>query len=270
MEQKYEQEGAGEEERAWEEERARSVREALALSGGKAQADIPAEQGESRLAARLWQTGSTALITINPDRDIKVVALYNEGLKLRDYALSREIRNDKDMLPATDDLAIIARLKKSIEEKRKEYVDPIRHHLDSVNNAFREFTAPVTEADQVNRDKIKAYRTEVERRRQEAEEINRQTIELARKQAELNQGEFTVDLTPVKVPEVRRRVYTGMGSTSTQKVYKWEVADPSLVPREYLIPNAALIGSVVRSSKGSISIPGIKVWTEDAIRVNTK
>jgi len=218
----------------------------------------------------LQQESSTALITVNPDKDTKVLALYHAGLELRDYALSREIKSDQDMIPATDDLAVIARLKKSIEEKRKEYVDPIRHHLDSVNNAFKEFTAPLTEADQVNRDKIKSYRAEVERKRQEAEETNRMAQEVARRQAEQSgTGEFTVDLTPVEVPEVARRVYTGMGSTSTQKVYKWEVVDLSLVPRDYLIPNAALIGNVVRASKGTISIPGIKIYSEDAIRVNT-
>ena len=214
-----------------------------------------------------WES-PTALITISPAKDSKVIALYNEGSKLRDYALSREIKNNTDLLPATDDLSVIAKLKRAIEGKRKEYVDPIRHHLGSVNNAFKEFAAPLIEADQINRDKVKAYRADVERRRQEAEEINRQAIELAKKQAELNQGEFTVDLTPVEVPELRRRVYTGMGSISTQKIYKWEVTDPALIPRGYLMLNAALIGSVVRSSKGSISIPGLKIWEEAAVRVN--
>lgn len=213
----------------------------------------------------------TALITISPDKDSKVVALYNEGIKLRDYALVRQIKNNEDLVPATDDLTIIAKTKKAIEEYRRAYTDPIRGHLDAVNAAFKEFTEPLTNADTINRDKIKDYRAEIARKQAEAEETNRMAQEVARRQAEQSgTGEFTVDTTPVEVPQVAKHIYTGMGSTSTQKVYKWEIIDFSLVPRDYLIPNASLIGSVVKSSKGSISIPGIKIWVEDTIRVNTK
>lgn len=213
----------------------------------------------------------TAMIRIGANQDSRVLALYEEGIKLRDYALARQIKSDDDLVPATDDLVIIAKLKKAIEATRKEYVEPIREHLDAVNATFREFTAPLNEADLVNGNKVTAYRTEVARRQLEAEAINQQKLELARREAELSgTGEFTVDTTPVVVPKPVHKVTTNMGSTSTQKIYKWEVSDLALVPREYMIVNAALIGGVVRASKGSISIPGIKIWSEDTIRVNTR
>ena len=214
----------------------------------------------------------TALINVGAEKDEKVLALYNEGIKLREFALIREIKTNDDLVPATDDLAIIAKLKKAIEEKRREYTDPIRGHLDAVNAAFKEFIEPLTEADTVNRDKIKEYRTEIERKRAEAEAINREKMELARREAELSgTGEFTIDTTPVEAPEeARRRVHTGLGSLGTQRIYKWELVDISQVPKDYLMVNAALIGQVVRSSKGSIVIPGIRVYEDEVVRVNTR
>lgn len=212
---------------------------------------------------------STSLIHIKPEQDAKVIALYQEGMKLRDFAVTRIILTNDDLTPATNDLAIIKKTKNAIEELRKEYVNPIRHQLDTVNGTFKDFTAPLDEANTINRQKVQSYQAEVARQVAEAEAINRDKLDLARREMELK-GEYTVDLSPTETPELRRRVHAEMGSTSTQKNYKWEVDDISKIPREYLMPNHVLIGQVVRSSKGMMAIPGIRTWAEDAIRVNTR
>ena len=212
----------------------------------------------------------TAIVRIAPEKDEKVAVLYNEGIKLRDYAVTRTITCNEDMKPATDDLAIIAKTKKAIEEVRREYVNPIRHHLDAVNTAFKEFTAPLVEADTLNRTKIKDYRTEVERKRTEAEAIEQERLELAKREEALT-GEHTIELKEVEKPEeASKRVHTELGSTGTQKIYKWELVDINLVPREYLMVNASLVQQQVKTSKGSITIPGIRVFEDEVIRVNTR
>ena len=211
-----------------------------------------------------------ALVRVAPENDKKVTALYNEGDKLLVYAKDREITCNDDMKPATNDLAIIIKTKKAIELIRKEYIDPLRHHLDAVNTAFKEFTAPLLEADELNRKKLIIYRAEVNSKIAEAQAIEQEKVAIARREMELT-GEHTVDLTPVDTPEApSKRVHADMGSVGTQKTYKWEMEDITKVPREYLVPNAVLIGQQVRSSKGTISISGIRVYSEDSIRVNTR
>jgi len=211
-----------------------------------------------------------ALVRIAPETDEKATALYNEGVKLLEYAKAREITCNGDMKPATEDLAVITKTKQAIELIRQEYVKPIRHHLDAINTAFKEFTAPLIDADAINRKKLIIYRAEVERQIAEAQAIEQEKLDLARREEKLT-GEHTVDLAPVDTPEVAsKRVHTDMGSMGTLKTYKWELEDITKVPREYLIPNAVLIGQMVRSSKGTISIPGIRVYSEDSIRVNTR
>lgn len=218
------------------------------------------------------QPHGTAVISIGPEKDERISVLYSEGVKLREYALAREIKTNEDLIPATEDLAIIGKALKSIGEYRRSYTDPIRGHLDAVNAVFKDFIAPLTEADALNRNKIKAYQAEVDRKIAEAEAINQEKVELARREAILSgTGEISVDLTPVETPdEARRRVHTSMGSIGSVKHYKFEITDLSKVPMEYLMPNTVLIGQVVRSSKGQIVIPGIRVFVDEDVRVGTR
>lgn len=217
------------------------------------------------------QDMATALIRVAPSSDQAVIALYTEGLKLKDYALARVILIDADLKPATEDLSIIAGLRKAIEEKRAEYTKPIRGHLDTVNEAFKQLIAPLVEADAVNRDKMKAYKAELDRKRREAEEIEAEKYKLAQREAALKGGEITADLTPVEMPApALARIHTETGSSSFYKLPKWELVDKSLVPAEYLMVDAAKVTAVVKASKGTIVIPGIRIWMEDTLKVTLK
>ena len=96
----------------------------------------------------------TALIKVNPVNDPAVLALREEALKLQAYALSMVVADNGTAKMATDDLAALSKVKKAIEQKRKEWIDPISTHLAEVNQAFRQFTAPLEEADKCLRGKI--------------------------------------------------------------------------------------------------------------------
>ncbi len=216
------------------------------------------------------EIAKTAVIQIAPSGDDAVLKLYEEARGLLKFAESRVIICNNDLVPATEDLSFIAKLKKAIEEKRKEYVSPIREHLDRVNNAFKEFVAPLDQADQLTRKKIMDFRQEQERKRKEAEAIEAEKLALAKREMELK-GELTVDLTPIEKPEaVPDKVQTDMGTTGTMRIWKWEVLDKAAVPDEYKIVDSAMVTKVVKASQGKIIIPGIKVYYEDVLRVNTR
>lgn len=210
-----------------------------------------------------------AIININPQSDLAVVNLKAEIGKLKEYAIARTITKDEDVSPITDDLSIIAGLKKSLNALKDQYCKPVKAHLVNIQTVFVDIGLLLDEADMINRSKITAYRTEQMRRQAEAEELNRQAIELAKKQAEFSgTGEITVDLTPLEAAPVLKRVNTEMGSMSTAKIWRWELEDLSKVPVEYLTIDAAKIGKVVRA--GLRNIPGIKIYCEETLRVNTK
>jgi len=209
----------------------------------------------------------TALIKVNPESDTSVLSLLCEANKLRDYALARVIASDADLSPATEDLSLIAKLKKSLTEKKAEYYKPIKTHLDAVSAAFQSLLTPVEEADKITREKIMAYRTEQKRKADEAAAINQAKLDLARREAALNGGEITVDLTPVEAPAPVHKVQTDLGTASTMKVLKWELVDFAAVPDQYKMIDAAKVTKIVKVGG---TIPGIRTWEEETLRITAK
>jgi hypothetical protein len=57
---------------------------------------------------------------------------------------------------------------------------------------------------------------------------------------------------------------------ATRDVWKYEVTDPALVPREYWTIDHQKLGAVVRAVKGSVVIPGVRVWAERTIATTSR
>lgn len=210
----------------------------------------------------------TAIIQIGPQTNERVIAFYKEAIKLQQYAEALVIRSDDDIKVATNDLSIISRLKKAIEEKRKEYVSPINEHLKAVNDAFKGFAEPLNQADSITRQKITDYRKEQERIRKEQERINQLRLEAAQAEMALK-GELMESVQIVEVapePPVHYRAESGTLGMATMK--KWELVDFDLVPPDYKMLNEVLIGKVVRA--GIQSIPGIRIYEEEILRITPK
>ena len=210
----------------------------------------------------------TSLTLVTPTQDLSVVALYNEAQKLLEYANNRVITNADDTKAATNDLSLIAKLKKAMEAKRKDYLLPFQEHVKEVNDTYKTLMAPVEQADMVTRQKVMAFQREQARIAAEQEEINRLRMEAAQKEAALNNGEIKEAVNLVEVQEVQKNVSTDMGSLGIMKVRKFAVEDITKVPAEYLRVDEVAIGKLVRA--GIPSIPGIKIWTEETLKVSSK
>jgi len=212
----------------------------------------------------------TAIVRVKPEQDIEVRSFYDQAVSLLDYADQRVITTVDDLKPATDDLSIIAKVKKALEEKRKGYLNPLQEHIKEINETFKALLGPIEQADKVTRHKILAFQQEQERIRREQEEVNRLRMEAAQKEMALK-GELTepVDLVEV-APEAPKRVSTGMGAIGQRDNWKWEVMDFALVPDEYKVINAGVLTPIVKASKGKITIPGIRIYNEPIIAVNAR
>ena len=212
---------------------------------------------------------TTAVIKVAPDKDDSVRALSEQVTTLLRYAESRVILSAEDVKSATEDLSFIAKLKKVLEEKRKEFIDPINLFLKSINDTFKLIVWPLEAADKLTRDKILAYRREQERKALEIEEINRLRMEAAQREAKLNEGEITESIVVIDVPPVSPlTVRTDVGTLGTMRVWKFEVTDFSQLPDRFKLENATLIGKVVRA--GEREIPGVRIWYEDTLKVSTR
>jgi hypothetical protein len=212
---------------------------------------------------------NTAIINIKPEVNPAVTQLLDEAKKLKYFALLRVINTDTDLSPVTNDLVIIAGVKKQLKAYQDEYTQPLKAFLANIQSVFSEILVELDEADKTTRGKINAYREGQKKRAAEAEELNRKAQELARKQAEFSgTGEYTVDTTPLEAPAPVRKVSTTMGSMSAQVVWKWKPIDLLLVPPEYLMLDSSKITKMVKA--GLRNIPGILIYSEDSLRVNTR
>jgi len=209
----------------------------------------------------------TALLRIDPRQDAIVIGFYDEAKKLLDYANARVIMSLDDAKLAADDLSMIAKLKKAMESKRKDYLQPFQDHVKEVNEIYKTLMQPIETADMVTRSKVLSFQREQAELKAKQEEINRLRMEAATKEAELNNGEIKESVNIIDVVTVPTHVYADNGTLGTSKVWKFEVEDLTKIPLEYLMPDMVKIGKVVRAG---VKIPGVKSWQENSLRVNSK
>ncbi len=211
---------------------------------------------------------TTALVKLENDNE--VMAFWKQAVGLREYAERLVIITAEDLAPVTNDLSVIAKVKKGMKDKRESYVKPLKDRAAEFIEAFKTLMAPVEEADSILQGKMLAYNREQQRIRKEQEEINRKRQEAAEAEMKLK-GELTESVNLVEViPETAKRVSTGMGSAGLRDTWKWEVIDFSLVPDEYKMINPAILTPAAKSYKDTRTIPGIRIYNDPGITVNTK
>lgn len=208
-------------------------------------------------------------VALRPGEDLEAHGYFEEAQKLLEYATALVITSDEIVKGATNDLSIIATLKKAMDTKRKSLLEPLKAQMDTIRDTYNYLMAPVLDADKITREKILAYRQEQERKRQEAEDIARQEREVAERKAALT-GEPVVVPEAVEGPAAAPDHYRAeMGTLGKSLLHKWEVLDFALVPDDYKKIDAGAVTNVVKASKGKIVIPGIRVWSEESLRVTT-
>lgn len=224
-------------------------------------------EGETTL---LETAAAETAVALRPGEDLEAHGYFEEAEKLLEYATALVITTDEIVKGATNDLSIISTLKKAMDGKRKSLLEPLKAEMDAIRETYNYLMAPVLEADKITRGKILAYRQEQERKRQEAEDIARMEREAAERKAALT-GEPVVTPEPVeKMAESPDHYRSEMGTLGKAMLHKWEVIDFSLVPDNYKKIDAGGVTNAVKASKGKIVIPGIKVWSEESLRVTTK
>lgn len=212
-------------------------------------------------------SSDTAAIRIRPQDDPAVVALSQQAEGLKKAALARNLTVNEDLKPAMDDLILIGKVLKAVKAAMNDYVNPIKGYLKDVQAIFQTITGPLDEADAITRQKVLAYNAAAEKRQHEADEINRQAEELARKQAELNQGAFTVNTEPIVVPPPVHMVHTESGTVGGTDHWKAKVVDFALLPDSYKLPNEQVLNAYARSTKGKGAIPGVEFFNDKGLSV---
>ena len=210
---------------------------------------------------------STALVQIAPHNEEAVILLLNQVQAGATKADAFVVTSPEHVKEATNELSIIASLKKKVEDKRVEYMSPLSTYLNSIRESFKALMEPVEYANKVIRGKVTAYTIEENRKRDEAIAIAREKQAIADREAALNNKPAEVIETAPIPAEVNGHTTAELGTSSMMDVWKYEVTDFALLPNEYKLPDTALLNSTARKHHDAKVVPGVRFFNEPTLRV---
>ena len=210
---------------------------------------------------------TTAVINISPSQDVDVQNLTTEILRLRDFSKTIQVKNKEDAAAATNDLSIIANIKKAVTAKHKEFKEPIESYLRPINEVFKMLFTFIDESTANYKQKVLAYDAEERRKIQEAADIAKMEAEAASRKAALEGKETPAPAVP-PAPPPPTHIHAETGSANVMQIRKYRVVDFHALPDEYKMENSALLNKVTKA--GMPSLAGVEFYFEPTLRVEAK
>ena len=144
---------------------------------------------------------------------------------------------------------------RELEDNRKEIIKPLNEVKKLVDALFDRPLSKLKAAEQMLKAALIGYQERAAKREQAALE---QAVVAS------NAGDSKTAVALIAQASAQQATASGI---STREVYKFEIVDASLLPRDLLIPDEKAIGALVRAKKGQIEIPGVKVVIEKSMTV---
>jgi len=191
---------------------------------------------------------------------------------------------------------------KELDKKRRELVDPMNQQVKAVNEYVRSLEAPLLAAEAHVKSELNAFafiqeqkrreeqaKLESERRKaeeelrlkQEQERASQPIVEADEDAEALSMFGCEAELSPLEQSQIEEKVRmaeafnTQKWSTdqrrikNTRMTIKCEIADVSLVPKEFLIVTLNEKAALAALKAGA-KIPGLKVWEEANVAIGSK
>jgi len=213
-------------------------------------------------------------ITLDPKK-------HNEVLELKDWSNQIQVNSVESRDSAIEMIQQVKTRKSEIVEFFKDMKDKAREAWKGIVAKEKSYTDILDEVESLAKRKVIAYNTAVaeiarkERERLQAIEDKKARVERERlekeaenlKSPELKQQRLE-EAESVQSNQIVLPVATVPKGTSTRQNWKYRVMDFTLIPREYMIHNDAMLKSIARSTKGASTIPGIEFYPEDSLAVS--
>lgn len=163
------------------------------------------------------------------------------------------IETQADYTGAAEALQDVKGKQKELETLRKEIVEPLNKSVKLINALFSKPLERLQAAERT----IKAALLGYQERAQAREQAKLQAAVAASHAG--NRAEAVALIASAAAED------TKVVGISTRDVYRFEITDATLIPREYLMIDESKIGAVVRGTKGTVAIPGVKVICEKSM-----
>jgi hypothetical protein len=197
-----------------------------------------------------------------PDKNDKALAAIEQ-------ARAFVITNNDDYAAVDAFCVQLKALEKEVDAAYDEHIKAAFDAHKSLVAKKKKYAEPITTARTIAKQKLIDWEVKMEAVRREQEAAQRAAAQKAAEDEALAKAaraaEFGDDKTadaiisePIAAAPVVVEKLTPKAQTVTRTVWTYEVTDPALVPREYLMLDDSKIGGVIRATKGSVQIPGIR------------
>jgi hypothetical protein len=149
---------------------------------------------------------------------------------------------------------------KALISEEKKHLEPIERCEVIIEGKILQFTKEENE----RRLKLQA---EIEAKAQKEREKLEKQAQKAIENGNFDKAEEKLQQSQMVITPVIETKAEKQEGVSTVKVWKFSIIDEKLIPKEFLIVDESLIRKTVNTFKDKASIPGVKIWCEDDLRV---
>lgn len=220
-------------------------------------------------------------ITLNQNQYIELFANIKAKIsRLAEDCLKIVITDDNSLEQGKELARRAKKIENFIEEKRKEATKPLLERKKMIDEFAKTLINELTLATKSLREQILFYEQEKERKRLEElrrieEEKRRIQEELKRKEEELKKAQIEGDTTKqieiiqqintTKQEQIETQEETIGKSKNLREVWDFEIIDPNIVPREYLVVNETAIRKAIYA--GIREIPGVRIFKKQQLYI---
>ena len=185
-------------------------------------------------------------------------------------ANSLEIKSAADMEQATELLGGIKKMQKHLKAQETDAKKPYQTLVKNIIDAFRPVNHQLNAAEDTIKDKVIKFR------RAEAIKAEEQKAKIEARVGE-GKGKLKVQTAINKISDVDQNksaahTNTGTSSMTVRMVKKLNITDESLIPREFLVVDAAKVRAsafkihdLIKEGVTVAQIPGVEVTEEESI-----
>lgn len=215
-----------------------------------------------------------SLIEVYPELDTSIADLRDEIEAMLRCANVAIVNSPESARSATDDLALIRGLTRTLETRRNDWLKPLREHTESINNVFKGLSAPLGNADSLLSSKIGEYQKKCRKAEQDARDLAELELQAQAKRDSLTEqtGEIFApkEVVTIPIPVDAKRINSISATATATDNWQYEIVDVKLIPREYMIPNTTLLNKLIKGKNGLRTIPGLKIFNDPGLRVTTR
>ena len=211
---------------------------------------------------------STALTLVTPqhEQESREIVAWSKAVEITTAEMYQEV---------AEKAKIIKRMQVLIKEDFEEAISRAYKTHKEILRQRDSHLGPLTQAKQIVDKKLSLWRGEQQRKQREQEERERvETLRrlederLAQAQAVKDAGDAelaeAVLNEPIFVPAVTKSepAVPKIEGMAYREYWTFEIVQPEIVPRQFLIPDVKAIGAIVRAQKAATNIPGVRVFSK--------